>query len=363
MSGSARGEMSESPAVLITGGAGFIGTNLSARLLALGEKVIVYDSLVRKGARRNLEWLAKRFGAGLDVEIADVRDAEKLRNAVQRADFVFHFAAQVAVTTSVHEPLFDFQQNLLGTLNLLEAVRSIGNPPPLIFTSTNKVYGPLDNLALQGNGTRYEPQDLQVLIHGINEDSPLDFHSPYGCSKGSADQYVLGYARIYGLQAAVFRMSCIYGPHQYGTEDQGWVAHFLICALTGKPVSIYGNGLQVRDILFVNDLVEAFLLARASMERLSGQAFNIGGGAANTISLLEMMDLISEIHGRIPETRREDSRPGDQGYYSSDFRKFRKATGWQPKTGIGPGVRALYDWLAGNYPRIGTSLVRETGVR
>jgi CDP-paratose 2-epimerase len=364
MNGSVRGKFPEKgPAVLVTGGAGFIGTNLAARLLALGEKVIIYDSLDRKGSRRNLEWLTARFGTGLDAEIADIRDAEKLRKAVQRAKFVFHLAAQVAVTTSVHDPLLDCEQNLLGTLNLLEAVRSVETPPPLIFTSTNKVYGSLENLGLRGNGVRYEPLDPQVLIHGIGEENPLDFHSPYGCSKGSADQYVLGYARIYGIKTAVFRMSCIYGPHQHGTEDQGWVAHFLICALRGKPVLIYGDGLQVRDVLFIDDLVEAFLLARGAMDRISGQAFNIGGGPANTISLLEMIQLIGDIHGRAPETRWADPRPGDQYYYASDFTKFRRATGWQPKTGIGPGVRALYDWLAGNHPAAGISLLQETGIR
>ena len=263
--------------ILITGGAGFIGTNLAGRLLSSGRPVLVYDDLSRPGVERNLAWLTDQYGDLLRVEIADIRDRQSLRAAVQNAEQVFHFAAQVAVTTSLTDPRRDFEINVGGTLNLLEEIRSLDDPPPLLFTSTNKVYGSLSDLALEKNCTRYQPLDASLRT-GVSEERPLDFHSPYGCSKGAADQYVLDYARTFGLPAVVFRMSCIYGLHQMGTEDQGWVAHFLIRAIQGKPLVLYGDGMQVRDILFVEDLVDAFLLAQANMHTLSGEAFNIGGG-------------------------------------------------------------------------------------
>src|SRR3569623_3428752 len=300
--------------VLITGGAGFIGCNLAHRLLSTGSPVILLDNLSRSGVEKNLRWLRKTHGEHVQAEIADVLDAEAVLDAVSRARQVFHFAAQVAVTTSLDDPRRDFAVNAGGTLNVLEAIRAQADPPPLVFTSTNKVYGGLVDIALEQRGGRYEPRDGAVRAHGVSEDRPLDFHSPYGCSKGTADQYVLDYARSYGLKAIVFRMSCIYGPHQFGTEDQGWVAHFLIRAIEGSPNVLYGDGMQVRDVLFVEDLVDAFLLAQANMDALTGQAFNIGGGAANTTSLLALLDLIGEIHGEKPTVAFEGWRPGDQRY-------------------------------------------------
>ncbi|HEY0179086.1 MAG TPA: NAD-dependent epimerase/dehydratase family protein, partial [Dokdonella sp.] len=278
--------------VLITGGAGFVGTNLAARLLGDGRRVLVYDDLSRRGVERNLEWLRARYGEDrLEVEIADVRDAERLARAVARAAQVFHFAAQVAVTSSLEDPVADFEINVRGTLNLLEALRALDRPPPLVFTSTNKVYGALDDVALEGTETRYRPEDAQIRACGISERRPLDFHSPYGCSKGAADQYILDYARSFGLPAVVLRMSCIYGPHQHGNEDQGWVAHFLIRALERRPITLYGDGRQVRDILFVDDLVDAMLACQRQIDALRGRAFNLGGGPRNTVSLLELLDL------------------------------------------------------------------------
>jgi CDP-paratose 2-epimerase len=267
-----------------------------------------------------------------------------LNSTVRGAEQVFHFAAQVAVTTSLTDPLHDFEVNVGGTLNLLEEIRALETPPPLLFTSTNKVYGGLADLELETNGTRYQPLDA-ALRTGIAEDRPLDFHSPYGCSKGAADQYVLDYARTFGLPAVVFRMSCIYGLHQMGTEDQGWVAHFLIRAIEGKPIILYGDGMQVRDVLFVEDLVDAFLLAQANIHTLSGQAFNIGGGLGNTISLVELLDMIGGLRGEKPDLRMKDWRPGDQRYYVSDTRKFKAATGWAPKVNVRSGVERLYQWL------------------
>jgi CDP-paratose 2-epimerase len=261
---------------------------------------------------------------------------------------VFHFAAQVAVTTSLTNAIHDFEVNARGTLNLLEAIRSADAPPPLVFTSTNKVYGALPDVRMRANGDRYEPEDDAIRANGISELRPLDFHSPYGCSKGTADQYVIDYARTFGLPAVVFRMSCIYGPHQFGNEDQGWVAHFLIRALRGQPITLYGDGMQVRDILFVEDLVDAFLLAQAHMPTVGGRAFNIGGGPINTISLIELLDMIRELNGVRPEVRSGAWRPGDQRYYVSDTRAFREATGWSQKVGVREGVSRLYDWLREN---------------
>jgi CDP-paratose 2-epimerase len=335
--------------VLITGGAGFIGTNVAHRLLATGHDVLIFDNLSRPGVEHNLQWLCMNHGHRVRVCVADVRDASALREAVQQASQVFHFAAQVAVTTSVLDPKEDFEVNALGTLNLLEALRQLKQPPPLVFTSTNKVYGNLQDGTLRKHGTRYEPTDRALRLEGINEDCPLAFYSPYGCSKGAADQYVLDYARIYGLPAVVFRMSCIYGPHQCGTEDQGWVAHFLMRALARKPITLYGNGLQVRDVLFVQDLVNALLLAQTHMPTLTGQVFNIGGGTANSRSLLEMLALIAEIHGHKPVIRFAAWRPGDQKYYASDIRRFSAATGWVPQVSARQGVEALYTWLRENH--------------
>jgi CDP-paratose 2-epimerase len=245
----------------------------------------------------------------------------------------------------VSSPLHDFTVNALGTVTLLEELRALENPPPLVFTSTNKVYGGLKGLELKATLKRYEPADPFIRLTGINEKCPLDFYSPYGCSKGAADQYVIDYARTFGLPATVFRMSCIYGPHQFGTEDQGWVAHFLISVIEGRPLTIYGDGMQVRDILFIEDLVDAFLLAQENIRRLSGQAFNIGGGPSNAISLLELIDRIGELHGENPRISFDDWRPGDQRYYVSDSGKFKAATGWAPKVPAARGVESLYNWL------------------
>ncbi|HEX5606224.1 MAG TPA: NAD-dependent epimerase/dehydratase family protein, partial [Candidatus Binatia bacterium] len=232
-----------------------------------------------------------------------------------------------------------------GTLNLLEALRAADEPPPLVFTSTNKVYGGLEDIALNSERGIYYPMDMAVRANGIDELRPLDLHSPYGCSKGAADQYIIDYARTFGLPAVVFRMSCIYGPHQMGNEDQGWVAHFLIRALEEQTITLYGDGKQVRDVLYVDDLVDAFLLARAEMPRIAGQAFNIGGGPEQAISLLELIDMIARLHGHQPQYEFQDWRPGDQRYYVSDTRKFRNATGWAPKVRPHAGTEKLYRWL------------------
>ena len=331
--------------ILITGGAGFIGTNLADRLLSLGRPVIIYDNLSRCGVEENLAWLCAKGSDLLSVVNADTRDRGSLRRAAADASSVFHFAAQVAVTTSLALPELDFDVNVRGTLNLLEVLREMRNAPPLIFTSTNKVYGSLPGVDLQIDGRRYKPTDPVVCAEGISEEQGLEFFSPYGCSKGAADQYILDYARSFGIPAVVFRMSCIYGPHQHGNEDQGWLAHFLMRALRGEAITIYGDGRQVRDILFVDDLVDALLLANEHAFKLYGNAFNIGGGPQNATSLLELIDLVTKIHGELPPTEFADWRVGDQRYYVSNCSKFQTAVGWSPSICIQEGMQRLYHWL------------------
>lgn len=330
---------------LITGGAGFIGTNLADALLSEGKSVIIYDNLSRNGVEKNLNWLREKHKSNLRIEIADIRDQAALKEAVNAADAVYHFAAQVAVTTSCTDPLMDFEVNARGTINLLEAIRQSEKQPPLVFTSTNKVYGDLEDLKVILQGDRYAPEDADIAAAGVSEARSIDFHSPYGCSKGAADAYILDYARTFGLKAVIFRMSCIYGPHQFGTEDQGWIAHFLISALEGKPLTIYGDGKQVRDILFVEDLVRAMKIAQEQMTNLTGRAFNIGGGVNNTISLLELLKIIENMHGESLDVDFGDWRPGDQRYYVSDIRKFSNAGNWSPKVTAEQGIQNLYQWL------------------
>jgi CDP-paratose 2-epimerase len=331
--------------VLVTGGAGFVGTNLAARLLASGRRVTVFDNLSRPGVEQNLRWLSQAHGERLAVEVGDVRRPEALVSAMRGVSQVYHFAAQVAVTTSLDRPLVDFDTNARGTLNVLEAARAQPAPPSIVFTSTNKVYGACDDVDLVELPTRYAPRDAGVSEAGIDEARRLDFHSPYGCSKGAADQYVLDYARSYRLRSVVLRMSCIYGPHQFGNEDQGWIAHFLIRAIEGRPLTVYGDGKQVRDVLFVEDLVDAMLAVQASAEELAGRAFNVGGGPAHTVSLLELLELVRELHGRLPPLSFGDWRAGDQRHYVSDVRRLGRALGWRPTTPVREGTRALYRWL------------------
>ena len=329
---------------LITGGAGFVGTNMADRLLQAGESVVVLDDLSRPGVERNLQWLRSTHGDRLQVVEGDIRDAATVRRAARDAERVFHFAAQVAVTTSVTNPVHDYEVNLGGTLTLLEELRRRSEPPPLLFTSTNKVYGKLAGLQVEQRGERYEPSEPEAREHGVGEHWPLQFASPYGCSKGAADQYVLDYAETYGMPNVVFRMSCIYGPHQCGNEDQGWVAHFLMQARDGGPITLYGDGRQVRDVLYVDDLLDAMLLATSQVDQLAGSAFNMGGGPQSTVSLLELLELIGTL-GPAPEVRFGDWRVGDQRYYVSDTRRFAEATGWAPQVAPEEGVKLLHDWL------------------
>jgi CDP-paratose 2-epimerase len=330
---------------LITGGAGFVGINLAKHLLERGEQVRIFDSLARSGSEHNIEWLLDRYRDRLAFIRADVRDRPALASAIAGVDHVVHLAAQVAVTSSLTDPRADFEANALGTLNVLEAARTCARPPSMVYTSTNKVYGALPDIALHPGGKRYVPEDAAMREHGVGETRPLDFHSPYGCSKGAAEQYVLDYARSFGLRTVVFRMSCIYGPHQHGNEDQGWVAHFARCALEQRPITIYGDGMQVRDLLFVEDLVDAFARARTQIDALSGHAFNIGGGPANATGVLELLERIEQLtRGRL-QIEFDAWRVGDQRFYVSDTARFSTATGWQPQVGLQEGIAALCEWL------------------
>lgn len=331
-------------ATLITGGAGFVGTNLADHLLTAGRRVRILDDLSRPGVERNLSWLEQRHGGALEVEITDIRTLDPSSAALRGVDTIFHFAAQVAVTTSLDVPADDAAVNVTGTLRLLEAARRQPRPPALLFTSTNKVYGSLADLELHQRDGRYEPADPAARA-GVSEARPLSFCTPYGCSKGAADQYVVDWSRSYGVPTVVFRMSCIYGPHQQGNEDQGWVAHFALSALEEEPITLFGDGRQVRDILYVDDLVDALRTAEARCAEFSGQAFNIGGGPDNAVSLLEVIDLLTAVRGAAPALRHEPWRPGDQRYYVSDHSAFTQATGWRPSVDPARGVRSLHDWL------------------
>ena len=330
---------------LNTGGAGFIGSNLARRLLSQGQRVRILDSLARPGVERNLRWLKDQFGGRLEHVSADIRAAGQVAAAAAGVDAIFYLAAQVAVTTSVLDPRLDFAVNALGTLNVLEAARRQSTPPVVLFASTNKVYGGMEDVRIVEKGGRYVYQDL---VQGAAESQPLDFHSPYGCSKGAADQYVRDYARIYGIPTLICRMSCIYGTRQMGNEDQGWVAHFVISACLGRPLTIFGDGKQVRDVLFVDDLLDAYQAAVARRERLAGQIFNLGGGPGNTLSLLELLDLLQERLGRAPEVSFAGWRAGDHRVYVSDTRKAQRELDWSPRVSPAEGVNRMVDWVQEN---------------
>jgi CDP-paratose 2-epimerase len=332
--------------ILLTGGAGFIGSNLADRLARNGRDVLILDALARPGVETNLDWLRRRHPQRVSAVVADVRDEAAVADAAREAQAVFHFAAQVAVTTSLASPREDFDINVRGTLQLLEALRARPEPAPLLFASTNKVYGDLSDVALDATNDAYGPRDAHLRRYGIGEERSLDFHTPYGCSKGAADQYVLDYARSYRVPTAVMRMSCIYGPRQMGTEDQGWVAHFLLRALKGEPISIFGDGRQVRDVLDVGDAVEAYLSTLDRIQAVAGRAFNLGGGPANAVSLRQLLAHVEALIGRPVDMRFSDWRAGDQRWYVSDARRAQSALGLRPPTPWRAGVAALARWLA-----------------
>jgi len=331
--------------ILVTGGCGFIGCNAAQRFAQLGHSVTLLDNLSRRGSDRNLEWLRQQ--GAFDFVNADVCDAAAVSSTIEQGNFdvVLHLAAQVAVTTSVVEPRRDFEINALGTVNVLEAVRLRSPKTIVLNASTNKVYGNLPRLRLSEDTMRHS---LPGLPNGVSETQPLDFHSPYGCSKGAGDQYMIDYARIYGLRTVNFRQSCIYGYRQFGVEDQGWVAWFTIAHALAKPVTIYGTGKQVRDILFIDDLIDCYLAAIERVDTVAGMTFNVGGGPANTLSLLELLEALRENSGRSVVHSFEDWRPGDQPVYVSDIRKAGQLLDWQPKIGVAAGLELLHTWVAAN---------------
>jgi CDP-paratose 2-epimerase len=332
--------------VLITGGAGFIGSNTAANYLGRGARVTIFDNFKRRGTESNAAWLKERFGDRLTILTGDVRaPGEPFARAVEQADVLFHLAAQVAVTTSVTDPREDFDINALGTFNILEAVRNSERRPIVVYASTNKVYGKMGDAGVVAKEGRYEYEDLP---HGAAESRMLDFYSPYGCSKGAGDQYVVDYARIYGLRTLTFRQSCIYGPRQFGVEDQGWVAWFAIRAMQNRPVTIYGDGKQVRDVLHVEDLIACYQAAIAKIDTTAGQAYNVGGGPSNTMSLLELIDILEQRFGRRLEYTFDDWRPGDQRVFIADIRRAEREFGWKPAIGPTEGVGKLVDWLTAN---------------
>ena len=332
---------------LITGGAGFIGSNYVHKLLSRGEHVTILDNFSRGGAPRNLEWLEKTFGRdSFRVIRGDVRDAPLVAESAKGSDVIVHLAGQVAVTTSVVNPRDDFENNALGTFNVLEGARLSGKNPIVIYASTNKVYGGMDDVKVVERGERWEYESLPF---GAPETQPLDFHSPYGCSKGAGDQYVRDYARIYDLPTVVLRQSCIYGPRQFGIEDQGWVAWFVIAAVMGRPITIYGDGKQIRDLLHVSDLIRAYDLAAEKIDVAAGQVYNLGGGSANTLSIwTEFGPLLEELVGHPIVIGRGDWRPGDQRVFVADVRKAERELGWMPQVNVEEGIRKLFEWVREN---------------
>ncbi|MBN1871712.1 MAG: SDR family NAD(P)-dependent oxidoreductase [Candidatus Omnitrophica bacterium] len=332
--------------VLITGGCGFIGSNIASAYMRRGDKILIVDDLSRKGSRLNLKWL--KSSGPIDFIKQDIADYKSLRKTIEKnkdVDAIFHMAAQVAVTGSVENPRRDFEINAFGTFNLLEAVRSASINPVIIYASTNKVYGEMEDLGVVEKNGKYAWKDMEG---GISEGRPLDFHSPYGCSKGCAEQYVHDYSRIYGLRTVVMRQSCIYGPRQFGVEDQGWVAHFIISAILGRKIIIYGDGKQVRDILYIDDLTDVFHLAHHNIDKVKGAIFNIGGGCENTMSLLELITILKEELNKDIPVGYESWRPGDQKVYVSDVSKAEETLGWKPKIHMSSGIKKLISWVKEN---------------
>jgi CDP-paratose 2-epimerase len=333
--------------LLVTGGAGFIGCNYVDRALTRGADVTILDDLSRAGSSKNLDWLKERHGDKVKLVQGSVTDAALCERLTADVDAIAHFAAQVAVTSSVTDPRSDFEINVLGSFNVLEGARLSGNNPHVLFSSTNKVYGGLEDIPTVELDSRYAFASLPL---GVDEHVPLDFHSPYGCSKGAAAQYFRDYARIYGIPTTVFRQSCIYGPRQMGVEDQGWVAWFVIALVTGKPITIYGDGKQVRDLLYIDDLLNAFDAALMRPDRSAGQIYNMGGGMENSISIWQEFKPIVEaaLGYDVPEPDYREERPGDQPIFVADTTKAADELGWEPGVGVWEGIAKLTDWVKAN---------------
>jgi len=326
--------------ILVVGGAGFVGSNIANYYLEQGKEVVIFDNFSRKGSKKNAEWLKRNPNAAIIK--GDVTRNEPIKNVIPDMDAVFHMAAQVAVTSSVENPRKDFKVNALGTFNVLEDIRKYGSNPALLFASTNKVYGNMEDVIIAEQEKKYAYKELQF---GISESRHLDFHSPYGCSKGAADQYVRDYQRIYGMNNVIFRKSCIYGNRQFGTEDQGWVAWFALASLTGRPITVYGDGKQVRDVLYIDDLVRAYDTAAQNAKRIRGQIYNIGGGPSNTLSILQLIEILERKLGKKISFSLSGWRPGDQKVCIMDIRKAKNDFGWEPRIGVEEGINKLIEWI------------------
>ncbi len=332
--------------VLITGGCGFIGSNLAKSLILKGTNVTLFDNLSREGSVKNLEWLKANYDNSFEFIEGDIRNYDAIKKVIPGKDSIFHLAAQVAVTTSVKDPKTDFDINALGTFNVLEAIRETKSNATLVYSSTNKVYGGMQTVIINEDKTRYKYRDFP---NGIDEQQLLDFHSPYGCSKGAADQYVRDYNRIYGINTIVFRQSCIYGSRQFGVEDQGWVAWFLIAAELGKQITIYGNGKQARDLLYVDDLIIAYETAVENIQITSGKIYNIGGGPSNILSVWkEFGPKLKNLKQKEINVLYSNWRPGDQKLYVSNISKAYKDFGWKPQTSVDNGLKKLAGWVRDN---------------
>jgi CDP-paratose 2-epimerase len=329
--------------VFITGGAGFIGANVAAYYLEKGDRVTIFDSLYRPGVENNITWLKSKFNKSkLRTVKGDIRDYSTLKKSIKGSDLIFHFAGQTAVTTSIKNPREDFEINALGTFNVLESMREIAPKAVMLYSSTNKVYGQVGRVNTNRRGNRY----YTVESANIDESEPLDFYSPYGTSKGAGDQYTRDYARIYGLKTIVFRQSCIYGTHQFGLEDQGWVAHFVSQVIKGNQITIFGDGRQVRDMLYVSDFAKACDKAVSNIKVTAGEIYNMGGGIENTMSLLELIAFLKKLSGKTMKPKFGEARAGDQKVYISDIAKARRDFDWKPEVGVEEGVERLYNWLS-----------------
>lgn len=334
--------------LLITGGCGFLGSNLAADALARGDELLVFDNLSRSGSRANLEWLQKQ--GKFMFEHGDIRNQNDITRVVQsfKPEAVFHLAGQVAMTTSIANPRMDFEINVLGSHNLLEAVRAFVPDATVVYSSTNKVYGDLEQYSYRETATRFECVEYP---NGFDEKTPLEFHSPYGCSKGAADQYMLDYARIFGLKTVVFRHSSMYGGRQFATYDQGWIGWFCQKAeecRTGKlkePFTISGTGKQVRDVLHAEDMKRLYVAAVANINKAKGQAFNIGGGQANSLSLLELFTLLEDITSARLNYKQLPARESDQRVFVADVSKARRLLEWEPQVSANAGITQMTDWI------------------
>ena len=312
-------------------------------MLRRGESVAIFDNFSRRGSPKNVEWLHSECESSPEIIQGDLADSDAVQRAVASAEVIYHLGGQVAVTTSVLKPRLDFESNVLGTFNVLEAARASDRQPIVVYASTNKVYGALESAEVVEDEKRYH---FKMLPYGVPEDWPLDFHSPYGCSKGAGDQYVRDYARIFGLRTVVFRQSCIFGYRQYGIEDQGWLAWMVIAAITGQPITIYGNGKQVRDILFVEDLLDAYDAAVNRIDIAAGQVYNVGGGPEHSLSVwAEFGPMLSELLDREVQVSYGPTRPGDQPLYVSDIRKAKRDLGWSPQVSVQDGLEKLVNWV------------------